>query len=122
MYCRDSPADGTAAFDLSNSGGCIAIVDASGVVQLWQQKVSPPKINMFSRTVEIPPRRPVPLYSKPIKGTPGKSYEADPLCPHGCPSLGEDVDGGPLLSTWADIGKCSRAVRPMVPLHPSVEG
>mmetsp|Transcript_5303 Transcript_5303/g.15005 ORF Transcript_5303/g.15005 Transcript_5303/m.15005 type:complete len:658 (+) Transcript_5303:60-2033(+) len=114
MYCRSAPTDGAVSFDVSCSGECLVIADASGLLQLWQSKVRPPKINAFSMPVEMPPMRAAPLYPKLID-------HLEAPCPHGCPSLAEALDGGPLLSAWAGADRCTRAIRPPVPLHPDVE-
>merc|ERR1711920_399757 len=64
MYCRSSPTDGAVGFDVSSSGECLVIADASSLLQLWQSKGRSPKINIFSLPIEMPPILVNPLYPK----------------------------------------------------------
>jgi len=118
-YWRSSPTDGAVGFDLSSSGECLLIADTSSLLQLWQSKGRPPKINAYSMPVEIPPIRPEPLYPKLIDII-ENPFKTEPPCPQGCPSLGEALDGGPLLSAWPGEERCMRLGRPPVPIHPEV--
>lgn len=119
MWCRSSLTDGAVGFDVSSSGECLAIADTSGLLQLWQSKGRPPKVNMFSSPVEVPPVRAQPLYPKLIDNL-EHPLKAEPACPQGCPALREAMDGSPLLSMWTGDDKCMRAIRPPLPVHPDI--
>lgn len=118
-YCRSSPTDGAIGFDMSSNGECIVIADSSCLLQLWQTKGRPPKINYHSLPVEVPLVRPEPLYSK-LMDDAESPFSMPAACPHGCPSLGGDVNGDPLLSVWPGAEKCMRFGREPVPIHPDV--
>merc|ERR1712110_975182 len=101
------------------------VVDASGFMQLFQVKAGAPKINFSSSvSIERPQTRPAVLHSKPIQSF-DNPQKLEALCPHGCPSLGQDVAGNPLLSDWGagknmNANQCARVARRPTPLHPDV--
>merc|ERR1712014_548903 len=89
----------------------------SGLLQLWQSKGGAPKVNPYSMPLEVPPMRAESLHPKAID-TLDMSEMIEAACPQGCPSLGEDVAGGPLLSAWPEEEKFTRCSRRPAPIHP----
>eukprot|EP00747_Dinoflagellata_sp_TGD_P023306 gnl/TRDRNA2_/TRDRNA2_129711_c2_seq1.p1 gnl/TRDRNA2_/TRDRNA2_129711_c2~~gnl/TRDRNA2_/TRDRNA2_129711_c2_seq1.p1 ORF type:complete len:333 (-),score=58.33 gnl/TRDRNA2_/TRDRNA2_129711_c2_seq1:31-975(-) len=118
-YYRTQPTDGAIGLDVSSTGDCLVIADSSSLLQLWQSKARPPKVNVFSMPVEVPPIRTEPLYPKLIDNL-DDPRQTEPACPQGGPSLGEGVDGSPLLSTWPSEEKLLKKIRPAIPIHQDV--
>merc|ERR1719443_221893 len=111
LCCRSSPQDSVLSFDVSNNGECLVVADGANLMHLWQSKGgAPPKVNAFSVPVEVPPLRAQPLFSKAIDDL-ENPFKSEPACPEGCPTLGEDADGCPLLSRWPDEEGFRRCVR-----------